>query len=131
MGGQEKGRCLIEDSWKSLVVKSPDDVCRIQKDLTCSGWDYLCNETTPYNNFTASNVTDVFCPFCVTQDVIANYSRTCHDAFDTEIDKYFDPVIIAGFSLVGISALSILVAYNVRKVDTEGEVTGKYEYQRV
>ena len=133
MAHEGKLDSVIEDAWKSGVSSNPLTVCSIQKDLTCSGWDYICNGSTAYNNFTIPNTTtpNPYCPFCTDQPTIGNYTRTCHDAFDSEIDKYFDPVIIVGFTLVGLSAFSVVIAYNVRKVDDEGSSGGKYEYTRV
>jgi hypothetical protein len=134
MAHEGKLDSLIEDTWKSTISSDSKAGCDIQRDLKCSGWNVLCNDTEAYNNVSAGvNDTNpnVFCPYCLDQPVVANFTETCRSAFDREIDRYFEPAIIIGFTLVGLSAFSVLVAYKVRKSDDEGPSGGKYEYTRV
>lgn len=134
MAHEGKLDSLIEDTWKSTVASDPKAGCDIERDLVCSGWNALCNDTVAYNNVSMpENQTNpnVYCPYCPDQVVIATYNQTCRAAFDKEIDKYFEPAIIIGFTLVGLAAFSVFVAYHVRKVDDDGPSGGKYEYTRV
>lgn len=111
----------FNDIWTSSVSKGENVLCGFEQDFECSGWTTLCNQTAPYANST-------LCPTCTApqQVQIHNYTSTCYTVLTNDINKYFQPVVITGFALVGISLISIIVACKVRG-DSDEEDEGSYQ----
>lgn len=112
----------MEEAWNDAVQSGGDNLCGLQVDAKCSGWKQLC----PLFNYTYNNTDG--CPVCTEdqQAQIANFSETCFHELTRVIDEYYDPIVITGFTLVGVSLLSIIVSCKVRKNHEDDDEGGSY-----
>lgn len=124
-------------------------LCSLQEDMKCTGWNSLCYQDKRQNGTNVTNTSfDVFtyyrlgeeinngtgpgtgCPICTQQQEVdfSNFTMTCRKAFDNDIDKWYEPIIVVGFSLAGLALFSIYVTYKVfRSVNRSSDDGGKYE----
>eukprot|EP00331_Platyophrya_macrostoma_P001602 CAMPEP_0176407472 /NCGR_PEP_ID=MMETSP0127-20121128/1430_1 /TAXON_ID=938130 /ORGANISM="Platyophrya macrostoma, Strain WH" /LENGTH=238 /DNA_ID=CAMNT_0017786681 /DNA_START=40 /DNA_END=756 /DNA_ORIENTATION=+ len=109
----------MEQVWDSAVGSSTENLCSLELDLKCSGWQTLCsdNETYLTNN-------TIGCPACDAQTTIAQYNQTCYNAINSNIDDYYNPIVITGFTLAGLAFLSIVVSYRVRRYNKNDDDEG-------
>jgi hypothetical protein len=112
----------MQEAWNDAVVHGTDNLCGLQVDAKCSGWKELCSGF----NYTFNNTED--CPVCSEeqQAEIHGFNETCSHELTRLIDEYYNPIVITGFTLVGVSLLSILVSCKVRKNADEDDEGGSY-----
>lgn len=106
----------MQQAWYAGVTADPENICNIELDMQCVGWSVLCNANETYNVTNTDG-----CAVCTQQSQLSNFTQTCYTAFNTSIDKWYKPIVITGFALVGLALLSIVVTCKVRKGDEEEE----------
>lgn len=110
-------------AWNDMALHGTGNLCGLQVDAKCSGWMELCSNETAYGVNNTEN-----CPVCTDeqQGQIANFTETCYHELTSTIDKYYNPIVITGFTLVGVSLLSIIVSCRVRKNHEDDDDGGSY-----
>jgi hypothetical protein len=112
----------MQGAWNDMSLHGTGNLCGLQIDAKCSGWYELCsNDTYSFNNTEA-------CPVCTEeqQSQIQNFTETCYTELSRVIDQYYNPIVITGFTLVGVSLLSIIVSCRVRKNHEDDDDGGSY-----
>lgn len=139
---------IMEGVWNDGVNDNEQGshLCSLQHDMKCTGWNGLCYQDRKHtNNGTVNETVEDYhvmiaisngtgigtgCPICsVEQETLfSNFTDTCRMAFDKDINKWYEPIIIVGFSLAGLSLFSIYVVYKVfRRSGGDSSDGGKYE----
>lgn len=113
---EEKFDSDLRNAWIDGADDDPAELCNFETKVGCSGWDTLCNETTDVNG-TIITVANKQCAPCMNDQALqlANITVTCQDKLHQEVDKYYKPLIIVTFVLVGLSLVSLIVVCNLRK----------------
>jgi hypothetical protein len=113
-------------NWKEAVQDDPNRVCNIQDDLSCSGWNALCNEfwvftpapvnstpepttAAPVNTTAPADVT--YCAMC-TNNGLANI--TCYTAFRNKVTDDYPFFGVAVGSAVVANIIIAFVVYRTR-----------------
>jgi len=116
----------IEREWRNSVKNSPSDICSLQTDLNCTGWKVLCVNATVNSTWDS-----VDCAICADQQVQNSYTETCFNTFNSQLDKYFQGLVVTGFFLFAFALVSLAIMWKIRKTDDEDEGTGMYQYRSV
>jgi len=94
----------IKDAWVDEVKDNPSDVCKVQHDFKCSGWETCCTPACFGGNMTAL---PEGCPVtCFPNPEYNNYTESCHDKVHEKVDDWFPWLLVGTLAFLLVSSLS-------------------------